>query len=159
MKTITLALTIFFSLIATNPSFSQPDEMSPETCQKIKAEKVAFISSQIELTVEEAQQFWPLYNELEKKIDELHLQRREMMLRMKTGSKLQDSDLEQISDKFIELEIAEAKLHETFHKQFKKTLPIRKVLKFYQAERKFKKQLLKKIGKRHKGGRFEEEGR
>jgi len=39
--------------------------------EKIKAEKVAFLTTQLDLTVAEAQKFWPLYNEYEKKNDEI----------------------------------------------------------------------------------------
>ena len=41
--------------------------------EKMKAEKVAFITSYVDLTVEEAQNFWPIYNGIEKKKDELTL--------------------------------------------------------------------------------------
>ena len=45
-----------------------------DNCKKkeqIKAQKVAFITDKLQLTVEEAQQFWPVYNELDKKSEDI----------------------------------------------------------------------------------------
>ena len=34
--------------------------------EKIKAEKVAFLTTRMDLTPQEAEKFWPVYNQLEK---------------------------------------------------------------------------------------------
>ena len=38
--------------------------------ETIQAQKVAFITQETGLTTDEAEKFWPLYNEMEKKINE-----------------------------------------------------------------------------------------
>ena len=40
---------------------------TPEMFEKIKAEKISFFTEKLSLTPSEAQAFWPVYNEFERK--------------------------------------------------------------------------------------------
>jgi hypothetical protein len=46
-----------------------PAETPPQKGQNIEALKVAFISKELNLTPEEAQKFWPVYNQYSKEIN------------------------------------------------------------------------------------------
>jgi hypothetical protein len=48
-----------------------------EHYQRIEAIKVAFITKKLDLTTEEAQKFWPVYNNYQKELMELMRKRRE----------------------------------------------------------------------------------
>ncbi len=139
-----------FAIIFSNFSFSQPDFcISKEKREKLRSEKIAFISNKLDLTVEEAQTFWPLYNEFEKKMDELLEKRRNLMCSFSDKEAFfSNQEVEKMSDELINLEVQQAQLQQEYHARFKKILPIKKVVRFYQSENQFKNHLLKKLGKK-----------
>jgi len=120
-----------------------------EKCKKIdqiKAQKVAFITEKLQLTVEEAQQFWPVYNEKNKKSDEIDNQIKNLVKNYKKNKEtLSNTELETMSDKLVELEASSSKLDAEYYQKYKKVLPIRKILELNQAEREFKHELLKQL--------------
>ena len=70
---------------------------SPEVVQRMKAEKISFISARLDLTTDEAQVFWPVYNEFERK--KLELEKKRMELELKTNRKTElpgDEELKKI---------------------------------------------------------------
>ena len=66
---------------------------------KFKTEKVAFITTQIDLTVEEAQAFWPIYNEYDKKINDLisEEQIKKLLIQNSTFLKISDRTKDKIN--------------------------------------------------------------
>ena len=66
MKTKILFPIIF--LLVTSLSFYKRIKKKRE---KVKALKVAYITEQLELTTDEAQKFWPIYNAFDEKQSEL----------------------------------------------------------------------------------------
>ena len=71
-------------LFISSVSFSQDFK---EKREKVKALKVAYITEQLELTTEEAQKFWPLYNAFDDKQAELrHEKMRAILDRFRPGS-------------------------------------------------------------------------
>ncbi|WP_133250030.1 hypothetical protein [Marinifilum breve] len=124
--------------------------------KEIQAQKVSFITQRLELTPEEAQLFWPVYNELEDKKEQLRQEGRVLFRKIRNGlDSVPDKELVQISDNMIEYRIKDAQLNKEYHEKFKKILPIKKVLELYHAEKKFQGMLLRKIKEkgRHMGRR------
>ena len=48
-----------------------PNKEKDKLKERIKAQKVAFITERLDLSSKEAQQFWPIYNAFEDKIDDM----------------------------------------------------------------------------------------
>lgn len=120
-----------------------------DNCKKkdqIKAQKVAFITDKLQLTVEEAQQFWPIYNEMNKKSDEIETQLKTIVQNYKKNKEtLNKVELETMSDKIMELHVSSVKLDAEYYQKYKKVLPIHKIMELNQAEREFKHELLQKL--------------
>ena len=71
-------------LLISSLSFAQDYK---ERREKVKALKVAFITEKLELTTEEAQKFWPIYNAFDEKQAELrHEKMRGILDRFKPGN-------------------------------------------------------------------------
>ncbi|NOU60526.1 hypothetical protein [Marinifilum caeruleilacunae] len=122
--------------------------------KEIKAQKISYITQKLELTPEEAQLFWPVYNELEKKKDALRKEGRVLFHKIRNGlDSIPESELVQISDDMIAYRIKDAQLNKEYHEKFKKILPIKKVLELYHTEKQFQSMLLRKIKEkgRHMG--------
>lgn len=140
MKTLTI---ISLFAIIFNTAMSQPHKQCKHK-EQIKAQKVAFLTNKLDLSVQEAQLFWPLYNEYEKKKEEI-FDAQKKMYESFNKENISDKEMLQMADKFIDLEIAESKLLSEYHTKFKKILPIKKVVTLYTADRLFKKELLKQL--------------
>ncbi|WP_421918177.1 hypothetical protein [Marinifilum sp.] len=124
--------------------------------KEIQAQKVAFITQRLALTPEEAQLFWPVYNEFENKKEQLRQDGRVLFRKIRNGlDSIPESKLVQISDNMISLRVKEAQLNMEYHEKFKKVLPIKKVLELYHTEKQFQNMLLRKIKEkgRHMGQR------
>ena len=113
--------------------------------EKIKALKVAHITTELDLSSEEAQKFWPVYNEFEAKMEGFHKTRRAERKKHKTEGELSDKELETLVDNHLVMEQKELDVKKSYHTKFKAILPIQKVAKLYRAEHSFKKDLLKKM--------------
>ncbi len=149
MKKIkTLPLLIAAILISTI-AFGQkhPQQGKRPTKEKIKALKIAHITSKLDLSSEEAQKFWPIYNEFEAKMDALRAEKRALRKKGKKAepTELSDAELEKIVDNHLEIEQKELDVKKVYHTKFKAILPIQKVAKLYKSEHSFKKELLKKM--------------
>ncbi len=117
-----------------------------EKLERIKAQKVAFITNKIELNSSEAQLFWPVYNEFFKKKDALNREKtsvnKELLLNWETYA---DDKKTELVDRLIKFRLTEANMELKYHEKLKAVLPINKVIKLYNAESQFKTYLLKQI--------------
>ena len=120
-----------------------------EKRDRINAQKIAFFSQRLQLSPEEAERFWPVYNEFQQEKNELQIARREINKNyVMYKETLSDKEIEKISDQFVEFSRKESDLLTEYHKKFKEILPIGKVMKLYEAENQFKNFLLRQIRNR-----------
>ena len=111
---------------------------------KIEAMKIAFITQKLSLTKEEAQSFWPVYNEFDAEKDKLRMERREQYSNYKTNFEgLSEVEITKLVDSQIIFRQRELDLRKKYHVELKGVLPIKKVAMLYRAEEDFKKELLK----------------
>ncbi len=145
---IILTATIFAFAIDMK---AQENELEGSKRDRLEALKVAYLTKELSLTPEEAQAFWPLYNEMTQQMGETRKQRRENRMSTKRNHKeMSDTDLSKAVDLELELEQQQLDLKKKYNEQFKKILPIRKVAKLYVAEKGFRKELLKGAKDRRK---------
>jgi hypothetical protein len=134
LSVIIILLMVSVSLFAQSKS---------ERYEQIETIKIAFITKKLDLSTEEAQYFWPVYNNYQKELMLLMKKRREERLR---------TDLEP-NDK-INLDLAyESKmldLKKKYKKLYSKTISAEKILLLYQAEREFREHLIKQLNHRRK---------
>jgi len=160
-KIITNSLVLLLALIIAMPSIAQNGARRKKIREQIDAQKVAFITEKLQLTPAEAQQFWPIYNEYESQ--------RQIIVKefMEKNLEERDMDVETLTDKQA-IEIADSQiiqaqkmldLRKKYHAEFKKVLSPKKLLLLYQAERDFKKFILKEIRQRVKEERNNRRGR
>src|ERR1035437_151533 len=157
-KNLRKALSLLALILTINVAIAQPpppppanhrpprEEKQREKKENIEAQKVAFITKKVELTPEEAQQFWPVYNQYQGKLQELRKKRRQDIKEAKENFEaMTDKDVEQLVDDEIVFRQKELDIQKEFHSKFKTLLPIKKVAKLYQAEEQFKRYLLNEL--------------
>jgi len=114
--------------------------------EKLEAYRIGFFTKKLNFTSEEAEKFWPAYNEYQKKKNEL--QRERIMLVRdfnQNESALSEKELTEIGDNLIATFSRENEIAQDFHKRLKELLSPAKVIKYYQAENQWKAQLLNEL--------------
>lgn len=114
------------------------------TGERIKAQKVAFITSQLDLSAKESQQFWPIYNTYEERIEQLRKSElKDIIQKMRNGG-----DANTLLERYITYEnnMHQAKLK--LINDLKPVIPARKILKLRASEEAFNKKLLDVIKNR-----------
>lgn len=107
------------------------------------------------MTGNEEKLFIPVYNEFDKKREELLAKKREIFKKYRRNYlNLSDKETSKMSDSFIEIDFQLALLQKKYHEKFKKVLQAQKVLILYKSEHDFKKYLIRRMGKRH--GKFKD---
>jgi hypothetical protein len=153
-KTIIATCTVTtLILLAVVSAMAQPGRGMQHRRGQIESQKIAYLTKELELTPQEAQVFWPVYNEFDAK-------RRALRDSFHANAVKTDKTIDELSDKeaaeLADNQIIESQklldLRKEYHSKFKTVLPIKKVLKLYEAERGFQKELLGQIrGNRGKG--------
>lgn len=141
-------------LFLTSFSFFAQNGKIDEKREKIKAFKVSFLTTELELTSTEAEKFWPIYNAYDDKQYELKY------LKMKTYIKqLKDENLKNLSDKeavtlLSQIESTDKEIYqlrEKYMSNLKKVLPAKKILLLKKSEDDFNRKLLQQY--RDKGNK------
>ncbi len=140
----TTILACLFYLPAT--AQSKGNARQQEKKENIEAMKIAFLTKKLDLTPEEAQKFWPVYNQYTDKLQELRKKRRQDGREAKQNmDDLSDKEIEQIIDADLAAKQKELDIQKEYNVKFKAILPIKKVAKLYAAEEQFKMVLLDKL--------------
>lgn len=121
-----------------------------ERMEKFKAMKVEYITSKLELTSAEAEQFWPVYNELMEKIHQLEVKRMKAAKEAKKKGELSDKEVEDMIALNFEIEQEILNLKKAYDLKFKEVLPMQKVGKLYLAEKQFKREVMRKMKEEHR---------
>ncbi|MEI6411231.1 MAG: hypothetical protein WCR52_17720 [Bacteroidota bacterium] len=112
-----------------------------ERGEKIKAYRVAIFTEVLNLTSDEAQGFWPIYNDYIDKRDDLHKE----LKATKQIDGMSDSEVEDYVKKYFELRGRELDLEKDLTQKLRKVLPVRKIAKIPVAEREFREALVKRL--------------
>lgn len=142
-------------LLLAGALFAQPqgnkpsEEQRKKEFERIQSEKIAFITQELDLSPEEAQVFWPVYNQCWKEALSTH---KEMMdafgeFRREKADALSEAELEKKVDAYIAANRTTNLVMSEWYPKFKKVLPIRKVAKLYQAEEAFQQRMIHNLRK------------
>ena len=124
--------------------------------KRIQSEKIAFFTSELDLTPEEAQVFWPLYNQYWKDCMEAHKNTMNYLRLMsgKGGEKPTETKMTEYTDSYVNALAEEGKVLEKYYPEFKKVLPIEKVGRIFIAEDKFRMKMIHGIKERSYKGKM-----
>lgn len=144
-KIITLLL-----LLTCSICFAQEFDKKSE---RIKALRVAFISNKLELTSQEAEKFWPLFNKFSDSQKDNHKKKRQLMDKLKpeNASSLSESETLKLLNETenIDSELEDKKRQ--FVKDLQGIIPAKKILLLKKLEEDFKNTLLKQFKGRRDG--------
>jgi hypothetical protein len=112
--------------------------------EKIETQKVAFLTTKMELTTDESKAFWPVYNEYETKREAI---RKEYKIKFKstTADSLTEAQAKERITADLKMEQDLLDLKEVYVEKFLAVLPASKVMLLQKSEQEFKKVLLKML--------------
>lgn len=117
--------------------------------EQMKAAKIGFLTRELNLSEEEAQKFWPVYNKFD---NEREAHRRKMMaVRLEAnegGDQLTAKEAEAAVEQYLQLRQEEVDMERRFYQSVKKVLPSEKVALLFQAEKRFQRELLRNLQQR-----------
>jgi len=114
--------------------------------EKLNNYKIGFFTKRLNLTSEEAEKFWPVYNEYQGKRNLIQLEKLKINRNFnQNGSTLSDNQLVEMGDKYVDCLVQESALAVAFHKKLREVLSPSKVIMYYQAENQYKAQLLNEL--------------
>ncbi|WP_306354341.1 sensor of ECF-type sigma factor [Flavobacterium sp. MFBS3-15] len=134
--------------------FAQGDKDKKEKREQIKALKVSFLTTELKLTADESEKFWPVYNAYEEKQYKIRHDKMRQIIK-----KIDEVGTDKMSDKdalsyLNQLEDADEELFNLRKKLVADLKPIigpARILKLKKAEDDFNKKLLHKYKENKKG--------
>jgi Spy/CpxP family protein refolding chaperone len=116
--------------------------------EKIETYRIAFITEKLDLTPDEAQKFWPIYNQFHDQLDRL----RDDKKNGKSLELMSDAEVEQYITARLDIEQKELNLKKEYVQKFRQVLSARKVALLQDSEKEFRQEILKRAKeKRNKG--------
>ncbi len=139
---ITLAMMLSFSFYAS--AETNPVE---DWKEKMLSQKIAYLTVELGITPEEAQVFWPVYNEVQKDQDEAmhNVFRTFMELEKAVKAKKPEKEISKFLDDYHKAMQVQIDVEKKTIEKYKKALPVEKLAKLYIAEEKFRRQQIQNL--------------
>jgi hypothetical protein len=149
IRTGLIALTL---LLCIPLAFAQPrDNGAKPKQEKIEELKIAFITKELNLSPEEAQKFWPVYNEMHSKLKTEKKNQRAINKELRENrSTYSEAQFKNKSGAIMNSEIRRAELKKSYHDKIGGVIGYRKATKLLSLEQRFKRELLKRLNKAQK---------
>lgn len=147
LKVFAVALAAF-ALLSVSSVQAQPKK-GADWQNKIKSEKIGFITAELNLTPEEAQVFWPVYNKIAAEKSELQKKVKESygaLLKAMKEDTASEQEINKLLDNYLAAKQAVQDAGKQDAQKYRKVLPGKKVAKLYVAEEKYRRQSILNLG-------------
>lgn len=136
------AVMVAFLTVSAVASAQKPQGQNDNNWrEKLKTEKVGILTTTMELTTEEAQVFWPVYNELDARKEQYIKESRESYRALNAAVKegKSDEEIAELLARYTSAQLASADFDATCVAEYSKVLPAKKVAKLMIAEERFRR--------------------
>jgi hypothetical protein len=117
-------------------------QIDPEKREaRLAAFRAEVFTRVLNLTPDEAQAFWPYYNEYSDKREQIQQE----LKPAKQLDQMSDAEVEEQIKRHFDMKQRELELERDFYQKVRKVLPLRKIAKLPAAEREFRESLIKKL--------------
>lgn len=130
---------VFLSFILSFSIFAQNVRDKME--DKIKIQRIAFMTQRLSLTETEAQQFWPIYNDYTQKLQQI---RKQPKLE-KPVDELDNVEVEKMILGQFDRQARELDLKKAYFQKLKTVISVKKIAKLYRAEKDFREELVRQL--------------
>ncbi len=124
--------------------------------EKVRSLKIAYITQELELTAKEAEKFWPVYNEYDRKIRGLERNERmkvRTIIKESNGYKnLTDNQADEILNRIYKIEGQIFDTKKEMDQKLSKVISKKKILRLKHIEREFVRNLMNRLRSRKRKG-------
>ena len=145
MKRIFLITLLSLGFIVTAFSQGPPRRMNGEGGDRVKAMRIAYITNTLELTPEESEKFWPIFNEMEQKMRDLRKDVRNNRTEPETDAAAKQAIMDQLA-----MEQQRLDLEKEYLEKLNEVISYTKLYRLKKAEKDFKRELLKRSRERRR---------
>jgi hypothetical protein len=154
-------LTIFFIVVSYIGTWAQgpdgpfghghphggDDEAWRERKERFKAEKVAYISNELNLSVQKAQKFWPIYNQYDVLLDSIGEKRRKNMdmKRLDDISGFSEQECKDMMINSFEIDSKELEIRKKYYDELCKIFTQKEIMQYYHAEHEFRRNAMRQF--------------
>lgn len=125
------------------------NERKYPTREEIQSQKIAFFTQELDLTPDEAQKFWPVYNTNYKKAETIRKEINQTLKKvneiLKTNPSTPESEIEELMEKYFNALEEEDKIYADTYKELCKVIPIKKAAKTFTLEERFRVLLIRQL--------------
>ena len=129
-------------------------ESRAERFERIEAEKIAFITKELNLTPSEAQKFFPVYNQYHREIYKLKQQRRSTSRLSGTSqlenNKLPGNNFNRNDRDVLAFDAKELEVKKAYRKRFAAVVGQARASRFFEVEEEFRNYLLRELQQRRR---------
>lgn len=113
---------------------------------KIEELKIAYITKELNLSISEAEKFWPIYNEMNKNIREVRKGKKKIEKEIREAAeKITEEELKTKLNAILDSEIKEAQLKKEYTEKIAAVIGYKKAVKLLKIEQEFKRELLNRL--------------
>ena len=117
--------------------------------EELQSQKIAFFTQELDLTPEEAQKFWPVYNEGNKKLHtarkQINTSLKELNNAIKAETPASDSRIESLMNNYFKACEEEIGIQAELFEKLCKVLPVEKAAKTFTLEERFRIMLIRQL--------------
>ena len=143
-----LAIMLLFSIV-----LATAQESRTQRFERIEAEKIAFITKELNLTPSEAQQFFPIYNQYYKEISRLRHEKRDGKLQNQQNlqsQKLPGNSLNPTNRDVLAFDAKELEVKKIYRKRFTNVIGQARASRFFEVEEEFRNHLMRELQHRRR---------
>jgi hypothetical protein len=151
MKKIIYIVTASVLILTSAISAFAEERFQDNWKEKIMSEKIAFLTMEMGITPEEAQVFWPVYNQVDKERDEAvrKVFQSFKALEDAVSAGKSEKEISKLLDAYQEALEQQANIESQASAKYEKVLSVEKLAKLYVGEEKFRRQQVRRL---HVGG-------
>ena len=136
-------LSLAVLLLALAPAAQAQGGRRAQRLGQLENAKIAFITNRVSLTQDQAQKFWPLYNEFSDRRREFNRSGR--LLRRDITEGMTDQQLRDNFTQSFNTRQQELNLEKEYFEKFQRVISLRQVAQLFQAERDFTREVIKRV--------------
>lgn len=143
----TAVFPVILMMLASGWTYSGAQGKDFDWKEKMKSEKIAYLTIELSLTPEEAQVFWPVYNASWETREKYHSQvvKSYKALEKAIEEQKNDKEVNVLLDAYLEALDRKVGIEKEISEQYKQVLPSAKVAKLYVVEEKFRREQINKL--------------
>jgi len=127
-----------FAVAVITPWVADAQDDLQAASEIIRQQKKNYLANMMELTPQEKEAFWSVYDQYESGLSKLRSKRIELAVNfLQNHASLSDAEAIDMLKQKLELDAADLEFKQSYVAKFMQVLPGRKVVRFYQAENRF----------------------